>query len=775
MRTVTTKLNRIYLIASITLLVTTGLISQGYLYHHARTVAHDNLHTLAAALAGNLESAVAFGDAAFAQQTLNALQHYPDVRMAAVILPDGKLFAEYASLDDKPAGDFFREYLVQGDFMAIGHHGVTQTIVRQGESPARLALAASLGKLNQEMGLFLGVGMLLGGLLLFASYTLFRRMSKEITHPLEALSAVMQTVEREGDHGQRARIVSDDEISELTRGFNSMLDSLETQTSRLNKELCERKATEAVLRIAATAFESHEAMMVTDENSVIMRINKAFTEVTGYTAQDVVGQTPRLLQSGRHDAAFYRTMWESIHRTDGWHGEVWDRRKTGEIYPKWLTISAVKDRDGVVTNYIGTHFDISKQKRVEQELHELNADLENRINLRTRELTATVAMLEANKQKLQSIVDTALDAVIRVDVRGTIVGWNTQAELTFGWSAQEAVGQPLHETIIPARHREAHVLGMARYVATAESRVIDRRIEISALHQSGREFPIELAITRVRLADTMSYEFCAFIRDISQRKQAEDEIRTSLEKQKELNQLKSRFVAMTSHEFRTPLATIMSSADLLEHYFDRIPPSERTELFRTIPVAVNRMTRMLEDILLIGQGEAERLPFNPVQLSLDVFCTQLINTLHAEHESMGGVPHRVKLSIIGDATQGFFDEKLMRHIFGNLLSNAVKYSPDTDSVEFSVTCGDAFFVFTVADQGIGIPEADLPKLFESFHRASNVGNITGTGLGLAIVKRSVEMHSGSIAVSSRPGSGTVFTVSLPRNIAAPALPEQPPS
>ncbi|MES2951229.1 MAG: ATP-binding protein [Pseudomonadota bacterium] len=406
--------------------------------------------------------------------------------------------------------------------------------------------------------------------------------------------------------------------------------------------------------------------------------------------------------------------------------------------------------------------DIAERERVDRELQALNNDLEARIAQRTFEMRTTLAMLAENKQKLQGIVDTALDAVIRVNAVGSIVGWNTQAQLIFGWAPEQALGQPLHQTIIPEQHRDAHLRGMARYMAGATSRVIDRRIEITALHQSGREFPIELAITRVMLDDPAKFEFCAFIRDITQRRQAEEEIRTSLEKQKELNQLKSRFVSMASHEFRTPLATILSSSDLLAHYYDRLPTAERTELFDAIAIAVKRMTKMLEDILVIGKDEEERMEYKPVPMALDTFCAALVQEQQSELAIAGPLRHSLQLTISGNQPHGHFDEKLMRHIFGNLLSNAVKYSPRGGLVGFDVYCAEDGFTLTVSDQGIGIPEADLPRLFETFHRATNVGNIVGTGLGLAIVKRSVELHCGTIAVNSTLGKGTVFTVSLPR-------------
>jgi diguanylate cyclase (GGDEF)-like protein/PAS domain S-box-containing protein len=139
----------------------------------------------------------------------------------------------------------------------------------------------------------------------------------------------------------------------------------------IGRDISERKRLETDLRIAATAFESQESLMITDAYSVILRINKAFTTCTGYTAKEVVGQTPRIFKSGRHDADFYGKMWESIHRTGGWQGEIWDRRKNGEVYPKWLTISAVRGDDGGVTHYVGSHIDITERKAAEEQIRQL--------------------------------------------------------------------------------------------------------------------------------------------------------------------------------------------------------------------------------------------------------------------------------------------------------------------------------------------------------------------------------------------------------------------
>jgi PAS domain S-box-containing protein len=434
----------------------------------------------------------------------------------------------------------------------------------------------------------------------------------------------------------------------------------------------------------------------------------------------------------------------------------------GTVFPAEVLLSAFDYGGQRVLQF--TVRDITARKLIEKELHDLNNALESKIELRTQEMRATLGLLAQSQQTLQGIVDTALDAVIRADVRGTIVGWNAQAATIFGWSAHEALGRALHETIVPPQHREAHLHGMARLLSTGHSTVIDRRIEITAIDRSGREFPIELAITRVALQDTNQVEFCAFIRDITQRKRAEEEIQTSLEQQRELIQLKSRFVAMASHEFRTPLATILSSTDLLNHYLDRLPVPERDGLFQSITLAVERMTKMLEDILTIGMDEAERMYFNPVSLDIAQFCRALVDEVESKRTVGDSTHSEIRFTTEGYGAQGHFDATLMRHILENLLSNAQKYSPNGEVIDFTLVCGPEAFVFTVADHGIGVPQSDMPRLFESFHRASNVGTIFGTGLGLSIVKRSVNLHAGTIAVSSVLGQGTVFVVTLPRAV-----------
>jgi len=250
--------------------------------------------------------------------------------------------------------------------------------------------------------------------------------------------------------------------------------------------------------------------------------------------------------------------------------------------------------------------------------------------------------------------------------------------------------------------------------------------------------------------------------DITSRKQAEAEIRAALERQKELSELKTRFVSMTSHEFRTPLAAILSSAELLQHYGERLPAEEKLELAGSIGQAVRRMTHMLDDILVIGRAEADRLGFAPAPLDQRGICAKVGDeaALDAQVDGMRG--ERIVLRMADGEIEALLDEKLMRHILGNLLSNALKYSPDDRPVVLAVEADAASLRFTVSDEGIGIPPQDLPRLFETFHRARNVGNVSGTGLGLAIVKKAVELHGGRVEVQSALGAGSRFIVTLER-------------
>jgi PAS domain S-box-containing protein len=252
--------------------------------------------------------------------------------------------------------------------------------------------------------------------------------------------------------------------------------------------------------------------------------------------------------------------------------------------------------------------------------------------------------------------------------------------------------------------------------------------------------------------------------DITDRKRAEVEIRKALEKERELSELKSRFVSTASHEFRTPLSTILSSADLLEFYAGGWTPQKQIEHIHRIQNAALNMNNLLSDILVIERAEAKKLNFEPASIDLLAFCRSLLDEMQLnDHED-----HRLLLEVQSSTLKpetsrilAHMDEKLLRQIFSNLLSNAIKYSPSGSSIVCRLACESDQAIFEVQDQGIGIPAEDQARLFEPFHRGMNVGTISGNGLGLAIVKQSIGVHGGQISVSSQEGAGTIIRVVLP--------------
>jgi signal transduction histidine kinase len=224
---------------------------------------------------------------------------------------------------------------------------------------------------------------------------------------------------------------------------------------------------------------------------------------------------------------------------------------------------------------------------------------------------------------------------------------------------------------------------------------------------------------------------------------------------------------MTSHEFRTPLSTILSSAELLEHYSYKWTEEKKLAHLHRIQSAVNNMIDLLDGVLIIGKAEAGKLEFNPAPLDLVQFCRDLVE----EMQLIAGTQHEITFVSQGECANACMDERLLRQILGNVLSNALKYSPPGNPVQFELACQEKEATFRVSDQGIGIPEQDQRQLFEVFHRAGNVGNIPGTGLGLTIVKKSVDLHGGTIAIASQVGVGTTVIITLP--LTQPAQKENP--
>jgi PAS domain S-box-containing protein len=395
---------------------------------------------------------------------------------------------------------------------------------------------------------------------------------------------------------------------------------------------------------------------------------------------------------------------------------------------------------------------IFEKARLDAALAEHAATLEQRVAERTAELRQAEAKYRTLVEQTPAVTYTAA-----LDENHSLLYISPQIEALTGLAPAAWLAEP------GLRFKRLHPDDRQR-VLDELARAIDCnsafRSEYRLLAQEGR-------VVWVRdegrlVCDEGGRPICVqgILLDVTERKQAEEEIRRALEKEKELNELKSRFVSMASHEFRTPLTGILSSAELLQEYGARWTEERKLVHLRRIQASVQHMTSLLNDVLVIGKADAGKLEFKPAPLDLVKLCRELVE----EMQLSAGAKHTLTFASQVKSAPASMDENLLRHIVSNLLSNAIKYSPQGGEVQCTLTCQADQAILQVKDQGIGIPLEDQAHLFETFHRASNIRNIPGTGLGLAIVKRSVDSHGGTINVSSQVGVGTTVTVTLPLGV-----------
>lgn len=400
--------------------------------------------------------------------------------------------------------------------------------------------------------------------------------------------------------------------------------------------------------------------------------------------------------------------------------------------------------------------------------------------------------MKQKTEMLDALFHHATEGIIVVQGNAQIVMVNPIAEKLFGYSKDELVGNSI-ETLIPLRYTSSHVKQRDNYIVQPSSRRMGMGRDLYALRKDGSEFPVEVSLSHF---STSEGEFImSFIVDITERKKQEEELQNAhkeiiklntkleqrveerteelaqainnlaeskqevmraLEREKELNELKSRFVSTASHEFRTPLATILFSVSLISKYDNEEDKEKRLKHIEKIKSSVNHLTQILNDFLSLSKLEEGVIHSEPEAFEVNVF----INTLAEEMKEILKKDQYINCFHSG-ATWVELDKHLLKNILINLLSNSIKYSPNGGEITVSSYFQNEAIVIEVKDRGIGIPEEDQAFLFERFFRAHNAGTIQGTGLGLNIVKRYIELMNGTIHFTSRLNEGTTFIIEFP--------------
>ena len=374
-------------------------------------------------------------------------------------------------------------------------------------------------------------------------------------------------------------------------------------------------------------------------------------------------------------------------------------------------------------------------------------NIQSQVKLLEVNIKQYMQRLESQQKRLETILNSTSDAIVITDNKGTVQQYNPAFKQLYKINDEEISGKVLKDFI----HTDDEKT-LTDVLNTLNKDGHPQRVEVSLSYANEFICYADIAVSTIQSEQPPLIIYS--IRDATVQRQLEYNLRDSLRQEKESDNLRTRFVSMVSHEFRTPLATIQSAVDLLSNYLEKMTPEQRQTRLNKIKSQITHMTLLLEDVLTVGRIETGKITFEPAKFNLNKLARAIVSeTKNSANKEIDYVYfcNMPEQSI-------FADQKLMRQIITNLLSNAVKYSAEGSSIELLIHFTEDRIMLQVKDSGIGIPLVDQPHLFDPFHRGTNVGSIQGTGLGLAITKHAVDIHKGTIEYTSTFGVGTTFTV-----------------
>lgn len=505
-------------------------------------------------------------------------------------------------------------------------------------------------------------------------------------------------------------------------------------------EMEKRQSIQKELIISNEKYESvvrniAEGLVITDLNGYVVFVNDSMCELCGFSREEII-------ESEGYKLMIPETYWDLYAKKLGkrkkGESEIYEfplKRKDGEL--RWVSVSATPytNSDGAITGSLAAITDITEKKNAQEKIIE-------------------------SQRKLQLILDTSLDAIVTVNEESCITDWNQSAEITFGYTKAEALGQPLRDLIIPQHMAAAHQRGMEHYMETGEGPVLNKRIELTAVRKSGEEFPVELTISPIKIHN--KYFFSSFLRDITKRKQNENALIEAKQMAEQARNVERQFLAHMSHEIRTPMNAVIGMTYLLEQ---SSLSQEQEEYIQALKFSADSLMAIISDILDLSKIEAGELELEHRSFSLHQLLKSLQHTYKFKMQEKDvsvelNIDDKIENQVVGDKTR-------VGQILGNLLNNASKFTSEGYigvNAILERTEGTINWIrFQVYDTGIGIAKEHLSIIFSSFKQAKveTHGEYGGTGLGLSIVKQLIELQDGTIEVNSELGKGTMFEVLLP--------------
>ncbi len=588
------------------------------------------------------------------------------------------------------------------------------------QAPANRALAGGILSL-----------LLLSALLYALAWT---GSNRYLLRPIGLLAAASRRL-RAGDLASRVSLPEyGGEFAELEAAFNDMAGTL--AANRLELEADRRR-----LQLAASVFDhAREAIFVTDAEGGILAVNKRFSEITGYGAEEAIGRNPSLLRSGRHDDAFYRAMWQALADGGHWSGDVWNRRKDGTIYPEWLSITAVRDEQGRTTNYSAVFTDLSRRRELENRLRE-------------------------NEARLTTLIEAIPDPVFLKDGENRWCLINQAAQRLFGlddarWQGRHDAELALLQPGRSGEHMACHASDeqawrngrLSRFTEVFQSENEDNRIfdviKVPLFGEGGRRSG--LVVIGRDVTDQKKHEHALLHLNEELERRVAERTGALLSANRELE----AFSYSVSHDLRAPLRAINGFSRLIEeecagqldetgrHYLDRVRSG------------AERMGALIDDLLALSRLSRQEMKTGPVNLS--ALAAGIARELEA-----GEPGRRVEWQIAADVTAKG-DAGLLAAALQNLLGNAWKYSSkrERSRIEFGAGEENGQPVYFVRDNGAGFDMAYADKLFGAFQRLHAPDEFPGTGIGLATVARIVQRHGGTIRAESAPDRGATFRFTL---------------
>ncbi len=504
------------------------------------------------------------------------------------------------------------------------------------------------------------------------------------------------------------------------------------------QDITERKlSTEEINKLSLVASKTDNIVIITDTEEKIEWVNESFLKLTGYTLKEAIGQTPRILQGPETDPFTLARIRKHLEAHQPVDEEILNYAKNGTKYWCRMGINPVFNNQGELTKFIAIESDITHQK-----------EYEGNILAIARELT--------------DLIDHANVPIFGFDRNGYVNEWNKTTEIISGFSKNEALGKKWITFIDSKAHSKAKKI----IEATFEGK-LSIQFELPITSKAGKSLILLMSISTRRDKNKNIIGALCVGQDLTEviqyrqglEKLVEDrtlELNEALKKEKELVEMKSKFVSIASHEFRTPLSTISLATGFVRKHKKKLTQEEIDKKLDNIEKQVNQMVYLLDDVLLVGKAEAGKIIVN-----LDTIDINTFEKLAAEVIESKKTKHHLQFMNFSSVNEIRSDEKLLRNIIINLITNAVKFSPNAKEVIMQLDSDHNNLTIQIRDHGIGIPESDLKELFTSFSRGSNVGTIEGTGLGLSIVKKAVDLLNGTIELKSKVGKGSEFKVTLP--------------